>query len=919
MHRIRSYARLASFLTLLLVPTALAAQETGRIVGRIVEAGQGAPIAGAQVQITGTDIHTVSAIDGRYTLQNVPVGQVSISARMLGYAPKTVTGLVVTSKDVVEQNISLATSVVQLEEVAVTAEAEKGSINSALDTQKNSISVVNAISAEQIEKTPDSDAGAAVQRVSGVSVEDGKYVIVRGLGERYTTTALNGAVIPSAETDRKVVPLDLFPTNLLEGITTSKTFTPDQPGDFSGARVDLKTKEFPAGRQINIGITAGFNTAVTGQNIAQAPTVSGDWFGNGAGPRALPSDVAAAGDLTGTNQSQLNTLIGSFRNVWAPNQGDGNGAGGFNASIGGEDPVFGHMLGYLASFSYAYAQEIRTDQTKGVTKRGDEVGTALPLNQYSGSSASGSVLWGGMLNFSTRLGASSKFDFNNTYTRGADNSVEDLSGFNEEFAQDFAFSRLTYIQRSVRTNQLVGNHLIGQRNYLTWQVATSGVTRDEPDRSDIGYQARATGPDSVLAPYQWFGQTRFATRTWSTLNQSNWDLGANWQHSFGALNRPWNVKGGAAWRTASREVDVRAYDIVNQTLDQSQLQQAPEQIFSQANIDNSSFFMQANANGGRYDASEDVYAGYVQVEFPLTTRLQLVGGARLESWTVNVASVTTTGAVVNANPSKTDILPSLGLNYALTQDQNLRFAATQTVSRPEYRELSPIAYFEQVGFAVTQGNPSLNRALIQNVDLRWEWYPRGGEILSAGVFYKHFDSPIEKVYIQSAGANILSYVNAEGADNYGLELEARKNLDFAGSFMRAFTAFANVTLMKSSITVGNDSISAATNPVRPMVGQSPYIVNAGLLWTQKAWAASLLYNVQGQRILEAGTGGIPDAYEKPRSMLDATVQIPILRNLTAKVEARNLLNARYLFEQGGVVRQAYYSGRIFGVGFKWEL
>ena len=543
--------------------------------------------------------------------------------------------------------------------------------------------------------------------MSGVSVEDGKYVIVRGLGERYTTTALNGAVIPSAETDRKVVPLDLFPTNLLEGITTSKTFTPDQPGDFSGARVDLKTKEFPAGRQINIGVSAGFNSAVTGQNIAKAPTVSGDWFGNGAGPRALPPDVAAAGDLSGTNQAQLNTLIGSFRNVWAPDQGDGNGAGGFNASIGGEDPLFHHMFGYLASFSYAYAQEIRTDQTKGVTKRGDEVGTALPLNQYAGSSASGTVLWGGMLNFSTRIGANSKFDFNNTYTRGADNTVEDLSGFNEEFAQNFAFSRLTYIQRSVRTNQLVGNHLISPRNYLTWQVATSGVTRDEPDRSDIGYQARPTGPDSALAPYQWFGQTRFATRTWSTLNQSNWDLGANWQHSFGALNRPWNVKGGAAWRTASREVDVRAYDIVNQSLDQSQLQQAPEQIFSQGNIDASSFFMQANANGGRYDASEDVYAGYVQVEFPLTTRLQLVGGARLEAWTVNVASVTTTGAVVDANPSKTDILPSLGLNYALTPDQNLRFAATQTVSRPEYRELSPIAYFEQVGFAVTQGNPAL--------------------------------------------------------------------------------------------------------------------------------------------------------------------------------------------------------------------
>jgi hypothetical protein len=837
---------------------------------------------------------------------------------MLGYAPKTVTGLVLTSKDVVEQNISLASSVVQLEEVAVTAEAEKGSLNAAFETQKNAINVVNSLSAEQIEKSPDADAGAAVQRVSGVSVEDGKYVIVRGLGERYTTTALNGATIPSAETDRKVVPLDLFPTNLLEGITTSKTFTPDQPGDFSGARVNLKTKEFPTGRQINMGVSAGFNTSVTGVNIAKAPTVSGDWFGNGASQRALPANIAAAGDLQGTNQAQLNSLMASFRNVWSPDNGSGNGAGGFNASIGGEDPMFHHMFGYLASFTYGYAQEIKAGGIKGISKLGPETGTALPLNQYRGQSSVGSVLWGGMVNLSTRIGSGTKLEFNNTLTRGADNSVEDLGGFNEEFATNFAFARITYIQRSVRTNQLLGNHLIGPGNYITWQVATSGINRDEPDRSDIGYLAREEA-DSSLTPYQWFGQTRFATRTWSQLDQTSWDLGANWQHSFGSLNRPWIVKAGGGWRTASRNVDVRAYDLVNQGLGGQALQQQPEQIFSQDNINASNFFMQANANGGRYDASEDIYAGYVQMEFPLSRRLQFVGGARLEAWNLNVASVTTSGEVVDANPNKTDILPSLALNYALTPDQNLRFAATQTVSRPEYRELSPIAYFEQVGFAVTLGNPALTRALIQNVDLRWEFFPRSGEIISAGVFYKHFITPIEKVYIQSAGANLLSYVNATGADNYGLELEARKALDFIGKGMRSFTAYTNVTLMKSSITVGNDSISALTNPVRPMVGQSPYIVNAGLLFAKGAWAASLLYNVQGQRILEAGAGGIPDAYEKPRSMIDATLQVPILRNLMAKFEARNLLDAQYLLEQGGVVRQAYTSGRIFGVSFRWEI
>ncbi len=261
------------------VTSALAAQGVGRIVGRVVEGQQGAPIAGATVELVGTDQRVVTAVDGRYLLERVAAGPVSLRARMIGYGPKIVTGVAVPAGGSVAQDIALSTEVVQLQEIAVTAEAERGTVNRALDEQRNATNIVSSVTAEQIARSPDSDAGQAVQRVSGVSVQDGRYVFVRGLGERYTTMSLNGTRLPSPEPERKVVPLDLFPAGLLEGITTSKTFTPDQPGDFSGASVNLKTREFPARRVITFSASGGLNTAATGKELARAPRVGGEWLG----------------------------------------------------------------------------------------------------------------------------------------------------------------------------------------------------------------------------------------------------------------------------------------------------------------------------------------------------------------------------------------------------------------------------------------------------------------------------------------------------------------------------------------------------------------------------------------------------------------------------------------------------------------
>ncbi|MDQ2669330.1 MAG: carboxypeptidase regulatory-like domain-containing protein, partial [Gemmatimonadota bacterium] len=426
---------------------------TGRIIGRVVDAAQGAPIAGAQVVIPATGQSATSALDGRYSLLGVPAGAVTLSVRMIGFQPKLVSGILVPAGDVVAQNVALTAGAVELEELAVTAESERGSVNRALEAQRDAPNIVNAVTAEQISKTPDGDAGQAVQRVSGVSVQDGKYVFVRGLGERYTTTSLNGARIPSPEPERKVVPLDLFPAGMLEGITTSKTFTPDQPGDFSGASVDLKTREFPLGRVYTVSTSVGMNSAATGADIIRAPRFGTEWLGFPGERRDLPAAFDGLSSAEGLSQEQMNGLVASFNSAWAPRAATGSPNGSFSASIGGEDPILGDQLvGYLASLSYSYGQEIRDGEERALVAAGP--GGFTPFNAYAGQTGRSSVLWGGLLNLSTRMGASTRLTLDNSYTRSAENEASLLAGRNEEFDTPLMLSRLTFTARSVRSSRL---------------------------------------------------------------------------------------------------------------------------------------------------------------------------------------------------------------------------------------------------------------------------------------------------------------------------------------------------------------------------------------------------------------------------------------------------------------------------------
>lgn len=903
-----------------------AAQEpTGRIVGHVIEAQSGRPLAHAAIQLVGTTRGVSSAKDGRFTIAEIPAGTVTLHIRLLGYQPKTVTGILLLPGAVVEQNITLEATATELAAMVVTATAERGAANALLDEQRNARGIVNAVGSEQMSKSPDGDAAQAIKRVSGVTVQDGKYVHVRGLGERYTTVSLNGTRMASPEPEQRAVPLDLFPATLIQSITTHKTFSPDRPGDFSGAQVDIRTREFPSSRVLSYSMSVGMNDAATGRSVLAAPGTSLDWLALGGRDRQLPWSSGAFGQLPaglpGQAGSQFMHALGS--NSWLPFQTTGAADYSLTVSLGGDDEPFGHRLGYVASLTYSRTQEVRRDEERAfAVPESSEPGALRPYNAFRGSTGRIGVLWGGILNLSTWLGEKTKLSLDNSYDRNADNEAyRDEGIYNDEmFIQR---SGLRYTEHSVRSNQLRVEHSLSERQKLDLGLTNSAVTRLEPDRSDITYGREY---DPVLAdtlPLALLAGTPDANkRTSSELHESIWNGELDYTLDLGAPGRSPVLKLGGAFRTTDRTANQSAFDILVFGLTQQEREASPEQIFDGRYASDSAKRLMLNPNqgGGYYDVSERIPAGYAMLELPIGERLRLVGGARVERWDLNLRAEGILVDTARVRRTATDVLPAASLTYSLTDNQNLRLAASRTVSRPEYRELAPISYRGGYGDQIVFGDTTLDRALIQNYDLRWEWYPDEGELVSIGAFAKRFQNPIERIDVATSGAEQLSFTNAAGATNYGMELELRTGLGRISPWLSPLSVMANATVMTSEIDVGNDQRSALQHSKRPMVGQAPYVVNTSLSYASRGGAASatVLYNIVGKRIAAAGVIPRPDTYEQPRGTLDFALRFPLAMGLSGKLDAKNLLDSPYRVTQGNVTRERYTTGRIFALGLAWR-
>ena len=894
--------------------TPLGAQQPGRISGRIVDARDDQPIAGAVVTIAGTAHRTISNARGEYVLSRPTPDPVTLRITAIGYAPVIQRDIPVTDGGETRKDIRLTAQAVELDALQVSAAPPPGSVDAALDDQRYSTGIITGVSRDELARSPDGDAAVAVQRLSGATVQDGKYLFVRGLGDRYTTASLNGARIPSPEPERKVVPLDLFPTALLDGITASKTFTPDQSGDFSGAAINIRTRDFPRRTFRSLSLSSGYNSISAGAPAVFAPRASGDWLASGAGPRLLPTAVARS-DFGTLSPAATNALVRSFRNVWSPVGRSGTPSAGASLTLGGNLGSGSHRLGYTVSGSYSYSEEIKADHVRALAATVAS-GAASEVDRFSGRTGTTSVLWGAIANASYAFGTNSRLSLNNSYNRTMDNEGRREIGSSENLALPLLVERTRYVERQVRSTQLELHHPIRDGRLtvdggLTW----SGVSRVEPDRSEVVYALDGGVP-------HWYGfSNEAAVRTFGDLRENSLEAHADLTLALGNLNSGRRIRIGALMRDTHRDATNTAYAIsLTRALPGDAAAAAPEDLFATWSAADENYFRVAPlAAGGSYRADDQLWAGYAMYTAPLGRRFDLVMGARLEHSTVRVDSRSTAGEPSTAAPTFTDLLPSLALTWHVGENTALRGSATQTLSRPEYRELAPILYREVIGSDNVRGNADLERALIRNYDLRLEHYPRPGEVLSIGLFAKDFARPIERIYQGTSGTRIIGYVNARSAHNYGVELEVRSRLDRLVAGLANLTVFANATVMHSTIQM-DPATGSMTNLRRAMVGQAPYVVNAGLTWndTSGGLAATLLYNRVGPRISEAGESPLPDVTIRPRDVLDLSLHLPIQASLAARVDLRNLLDAPYRTSQGDVTRESYRTGRTVNVGFRWQ-
>jgi outer membrane receptor protein involved in Fe transport len=905
-------------LALILVQAALSQVTTGTVSGTVLDSQTGRPIAGASIAINGQSSNqNVSGSDGRFTLSMSP-GTYTLRFTAPNYLPVDVTEVVVKAGEVTEVSTllsskSLVTSVDVVEKVgalAATAEAM-------LTERKLSSVVSDSLSHEEIAGGTSSDAAGALEKVTGVSVVGEGYVYVRGLGERYSATQLNGAVIPTTEPEKRVVPLDLFPTGLIENLRIDKTYSPDLPAEFSGGLVQMQTVEFPTQKMFNLNFKSGFNTVTTFSPFLTSPSMSGDFWGFGAGPRGIPSAIPRdarvfSGPFT---PQQLQTLGRSFLDEWQPTTNDSIRPAFDWSAVGGG--TFGRF-GIVGAVSFSNKPQLQSELERFLRTgaSGPIIFTNYPdYREYTESARLGAVF-----NAAIRLNPNNKIAFRNTYTHEGEKSSRQFGGFDGGVGNNLISDRLRYIERFLFATGVEGNHSVpGWHNSLFhWQLTYSRSGRDEPDLREV---FRNLLPDGT---YIFAGTSTSGIRFFSSLDDRIYEPQVDYSIPFFKGTISGLFKTGFRATVRERDFGARRFLFQPQRLSTLDLFLPSNELFAPANIRPDGFQLLEYTRGtDSYDATMNIYAGYAMVDLGIGPRWRLVTGIRIESAEQIVttfdnlsASVTPVRAVLQ----NTDPAPAVNVIYSVTARQNLRVSYSQTISRPDFRELSPFDFENTLGGFITAGNPALKRATINNYDARWEWFPGGNQLVAASFFAKTFTNPIERVIVPSNDLR-QSFVNAKGARNFGVELEFRRSLATFWKKLKEFGVSSNFTFVSSNVDLNPGDAVILTSQSRPLLGQSRYIANGIVEWRRPKWRsdAKFFTNFVSRRISDVGSFKLPDIYQEGNTFLDFAYQYTVDEKgkWNIRFEGENLGDNDYRWTQGPFVQRDYHLGRTFQIGVSY--
>jgi len=910
------------FTTLLFFFTvSFAFAQSGTIRGTIKDAKTKDALIGATVLIEGTQNGAAADIDGNFVLTSVPVGNHKIIISFVSYKTKEIPNVRVESGNTTVIDTEMDEEGTALQEVVVKGARATNTEVAVISEIKQLKPIAVGISAQQIQKSQDRDAAAAIRRVPGVSIVDNRFVMIRGLGSRYNAVLINDVITPSSEVDTRAFSFDLVPSNIIDRMIVYKSGSAESPGDFAGGIIKIYTKRRPDQNFIDGAATIGYRTNTTLQNVQTHSRSGANWLGLWGKDQqlssAFPKRSADFNKLENIERAGYGQLL---PNSWALKSVNVAPDMRFALNIGRRFDIGNVAVSNLTNINYS------------LTNQRAEIGLQLYQNgltandvfqKYTDSNYARQSRIGVLHNWTFRFSPVFNLEWKTLFNQLGNTETVVRNGQRVVDGTDQLSYSERFENRSIVTTQVSGDHKFGDLTKLNWITGFGYTGRWEPDWKRMRFQREtgATGADGSPAPFRAVVPNDpnpiDLGRFFSKLNERVLTLAVNGEHAFGnpADREPNRIRFGVYGERKDRDYSARFYGY-NSVGSLAILANNLGTIFAPQNItgqEGGLTIKDGTKDLDSYQGINNYYAAYMSGDVYFGSRASLTIGFRGEFNNQQLHSFIVNEKKELVNNKVFIPLPSLNFTYKLNDKQNLRLAYSSTLNRPEFRELAPFSYFDFNLLADIRGNTSLKTAKIQNFDAKWELYPSANELISFTAFYKHFKDPIESFLLPTGNGLAYTFINAGSARNYGVELEMRKGFQGASSaFLQNITLVANASLIKSTVDLGdvvtgpdlggliqNYDLKGITDKKRPMANQSPYLVNAGIYYADPVsdWQWNILYNVFGQRIFTVGNMENPTVYEMPRNVVDLNISKKFHNQLEIRLGIQDIFNQPVRFAQ----------------------
>lgn len=911
---------------ILIVCATIANAQTGRIIGKVIDAKTNETLIGATVVIEGTTNGVTTDVEGNFSFKGLKTGTYTIAISYISYTTKKFEGIAVTDKEVTNLNVLLEESTSQtLTEVVIKAEMNKENTNTLLVVQKNSATVSDGISAEGIKKTPDKNTSDVLKRISGASIQDNKFAIIRGLGDRYNAAYINGTPLPSSESDKKAFAFDIFPANMLDNLVILKTATPDMPGEFAGGIINITTKSIPEKNFQSISLGSSYNTVSTGKDFKTYAGGKYDWLGIDDGTRAIASEIVSTKEYALLKTDAKADMAKYMTPSWKIETTKALPALSLQYSLGRNFKVFKKDFGVL--FAYTYQNNFNANKTIRREFEEQALGV-IQKTELNDSVYTQTILNSALLNFACNLNENNQLGFKNMYSINADDKVTIRKGVREMDSDPKQWeksSNRSFTQNKLYTGQIEGTHFIPKAKIkMKWIGGYSDVNRSVPNQRRMVYQKSSLLEGDTIEKYLAVVQNNGTIPTaagnmfWSNTTEKIYSGKYEFSIPVTIQKVKTDFKVGGMSQLREREFSARNFGFsrykkntpTKAAFDNSLLLLSEDSIFAANHLG-----LMSNGKGGfkleeatkvsdSYQAKSILHAGFAMFDTRFLTKFRIVGGVRVESYQQQFNYVEF-GSNLEKQIDTTviDLLPSVNFIYSITDKMNVRASYYRTVSRPEFRELAPFAFYNFQYDNILSGNTNLQRAIIDNMDLRYEIFPGAGQVFSVSGFYKSFTNPIELIMrTGTSGAAEMYYTNVAKATNYGAEFEYRIKLSGfckhdSNIVLSNTTLFTNASFIKSKVDVS--AINGQSTSTRALQGQSPFIINAGVqyLHPTQDWSINASYNVVGPRIFIVGNVQEPDVYENSRHVIDLQAAKTFKKKLEIKFNVKDILAQNQLFYQ----------------------